>query len=63
MNTFEITFKRVEAFYEVITVKAPTAEEARKKAGALAHDGEIMYDYFKESNLLDEYILSIEKIL
>lgn len=62
MNTFEITFKRIEAFYETITVKAPTSEDARKKADALAHDGDIVYDYFKESDLLDEYILSIEKI-
>ena len=62
MTTFEITFKRIEAFYETITVEATTAEDARKKADALAEDGEIIYDYFEESDLLDEYILRVEQV-
>ncbi|GEM_PF-2594082 len=62
MNKFEVTFKRIEAFYETITLDALTAEEARKKADALSCQGAIAYDYFKESDLLDEYILRVEKI-
>lgn len=62
MNEFKVTFKRIEAFYETITVEALTAEEARTKADILSCQGSICYDYYKESDLLDEYILEIEKI-
>lgn len=63
MNEFKVTFKRTEAFYQTITVEALTAEEARSKADALSNEGAIEYDYSKESDLIDEYILDIEKII
>jgi hypothetical protein len=62
MNEFKVTFKRIEAFYETITIQALTAEEARNKADELSIQGAIEYDYLKESDLLDEHILDIEKI-
>lgn len=62
MNEFKVTFKRVEAFYQTITVQALTTEEARKKADELSYEGTIEYDYFTESDLIDEYIFDIEKL-
>jgi hypothetical protein len=62
MNEFKVTFKRIEAFYETITVEASDFEDARAKANALSFDGAIEFDYFKESNLIDEHILDIEKV-
>lgn len=62
MNEFRVTFKRIEAFYQTITVHALTAEEAHKKADELSIHGEIEYDYLKESDLIDEHILDVEKI-
>ncbi|HEX4045632.1 MAG TPA: hypothetical protein VHZ76_08205 [Gammaproteobacteria bacterium] len=62
MNQYKVTFKRVEAFYESILVEASTEEEARNQADNLSNDGKIEFDYFKESDILDDYILDIEKI-
>lgn len=61
MNEFKVTFKRTEAFYQTITVQALTAEEARQKADKLSNEGVIEYDYFKESDLIDEYIIDVIK--
>lgn len=62
MNQYKVTFKRVEAFYESILVEASSEEEARHQADNLSNEGAIEFDYFKESDLLDDYILDIEKI-
>jgi len=62
MNEFKVTLKRLEVFYQTIIVTASNAEEARSKADALSLDGAIEYDYFKESNIIDEYICDLEKI-
>jgi len=62
MNQYKVTFKRVEAFYESILVEASTEEEARNRADNLSNDGKIEFDYFKESDILDDYILDIEKL-
>jgi hypothetical protein len=62
MNQFQVTFKRVEAFYQTIIVEAPTLDEARGKADQLSSEGTIEFDYLKESDLLDEYIIDIEKL-
>jgi hypothetical protein len=62
MNQYKVTFKRVEAFYESILVEASTEEEARNQADNLSNDGKIEFDYFKESDILDDYILDIEKL-
>ena len=62
MNEFRVTFKRTEAFYQTITVQALTIEEARNKADELSCEGKIEYDYLKESDILDEHILDIEKV-
>lgn len=62
MNEFKVTFKRIEAFYQTITVHALNAEEARDKADELSNHGAIEYDYFKESDLIDEHILDVEKV-
>lgn len=62
MNEFQVTFKRMEAFYETITIQAATAEEARNAAEKLSNEGAIEYDYFKESDLIDEHIIRVEKI-
>lgn len=61
MNEFKVTFKRTKAFYQTITVQALTAEEARQKADKLSNEGAIEYDYFKESDLIDEYIIDVIK--
>jgi hypothetical protein len=62
MNQYKVTFKRMEAFYESILVEASTEEEARDQADNLSNDGKIEFDYFKESDILDDYILDIEKL-
>jgi hypothetical protein len=62
MNKYKVTFKRVEAFYESIFVEAATDEEAREQADKLSEDGMIEFDYLKESDILDDYILDIEKL-
>lgn len=62
MNQFQVTFKRVEAFYQTIIVEAPILDEARGKADQLSSEGTIEFDYLKESDLLDEYIIDIEKL-
>ena len=62
MNQFNVTFKRVEAFYQTVTIQALTLEEAQQKADELSNEGMIEYDYFAESNILDEHILEVEKI-
>jgi hypothetical protein len=62
MNQYRVTFKRIEAFYESILVEASTEEEARDQADNLSNDGKIEFDYLKESDILDDYILDIEKI-
>ncbi len=61
MNGFKVTFKRTETFYQTIIVEASTHEEARTKADKLSTEGEIEFDYFQESDVLDEYIIDIEK--
>jgi len=62
MNNFIVTFKRIEAFYESIVIKASDEEKAREKAYQLSEDGQIEFDYLKESDVLEEYIDSIEKL-
>lgn len=62
MNEFRVTFKRIEAFYKTITVAASDLEDALAKADALSFDGAIEFDYFKESDLIDEYILDVAKV-
>ena len=62
MNQYRVTFKRVEAFYESILVEASTEEEARNQADNLSNEGKIEFDYFKESDIIDDYILDIEKL-
>lgn len=62
MNQYKVTFKRVEAFYESIVVEASTEDEARDQADNLSNDGKIEFDYLKESDILDDYILDIEKL-
>lgn len=62
MNQFEVTFRRIEAFYQTIIVEASTLDEARDKADQLSLDGTIEFDYMKESYLVDEYIFDIEKL-
>lgn len=61
MNQFKVTFKRVEEFYQSIFVEALTEDEAREKADKLSLEGEIEFDYLKESDILEEYIIGIEK--
>jgi hypothetical protein len=61
MNQYKVTFKRVEAFYESILVEAATVDEARDQAAKLSNEGEIEFDYLKESDILEDYILDIEK--
>ena len=62
MNQYKVTFKRVEAFYESILVEASSEDEARDQADQLSNDGKIEFDYLKESDILDDYILNIEKL-
>lgn len=62
MNQYKVTFKRTEVFYETILVNGTTEEEARKTADQMSEDGDICFDYFKESDVLDEHIIDIEKI-
>ena len=62
MKQYQITFKRVEAFYQTIIIETETQEEARVKADQLSFEGEIGFDYFKESDVLEEYIIDIECI-
>ena len=62
MNQYKVTFKRVEEFYQTIFVEAPSPDEARQKADQLSSDGEIEFDYFKESDILEEYIVDIETL-
>lgn len=37
-------------------------DEAREQADQLSNDGEIEFDYSKESDILDDYIFDIEKL-
>lgn len=60
MNQYKVTFKRVEEFYQTILVEALTQDEAREKADLLSSEGGIEFDYFKESVVLEEYIVDIE---
>lgn len=62
MNEFIVTFKRIEAFYQPIIVNASTHEEARTKADKLSVEGAIEYDYLKESDVIDEYIIDVEQL-
>ncbi|MHB1949559.1 MAG: hypothetical protein ACYCQI_15780 [Gammaproteobacteria bacterium] len=62
MSEFKVTFKRTEAFNSTIVIDAQTADEARSKADVLSCEGAIEFDYFKESDLIDEYILDVEKV-
>lgn len=61
MNEFKVTFKRVETFYQTVIVQALTLNDARNKANTLSEEGMIAYDAFSESDLIEEYILDIEK--
>lgn len=54
MNQYKVTFKRIEAFYESILVEASTEEEARNQADNMSNEGKIEFDYFKESDILDD---------
>jgi hypothetical protein len=62
MNQYRVTFKRTEVFYQDIVVEASTQDEARGKADQFSIGGAIEFDYCKESDVIDEYILEIEKI-
>lgn len=62
MNQYKVTFKRVEAFYESIFVEAANEEDARNQADNLSNDGQIEFNYFKESDILDDYIFDIKKL-
>ncbi len=62
MNQFKVSFKRTESFYTEVLVEATSHEEARAKADQMSLEGEIEYDYFKESNIIDEYIYEVEKL-
>jgi hypothetical protein len=62
MYTYKVTIKRVEKFYDDVIVQATSKEEARKKADQLAENGEINFDYTKESRIIDEYIVEIRKV-
>jgi hypothetical protein len=62
MNQYKVTFKRVEEFYQSVLIEAPTQDEARKKANELPEEGAIEFDYFKESDILEELIIDVEKL-
>ncbi len=62
MNQYKVTFKRTEVFYETILVNGTTEDEARETADKMSEDGEIGFDYFKESDVLEEHIVDIEEI-
>ncbi len=62
MNQYKVTFKRTEVFYETVLVNGTTEDEARATADKMSEDGEICFDYFKESDVLEEHIVDIEKI-
>jgi hypothetical protein len=62
MNQYKVTLKRVEEFYQTILIEAPTQDKARQKADQLSSDGEIEFDYLKESDILEEYIVDIETL-
>ncbi|MBX3709455.1 MAG: hypothetical protein KF702_06850 [Gammaproteobacteria bacterium] len=62
MNQYKVTFKRVEAFYKSILIEASSEADARHQADNLSNEGEIEFDYCKDSDILDDYILDIEKI-
>ena len=62
MNQYRVTFKRVEEFYQTILVEAATQDEAREKADKLSENGAIEFDYFKESDILEEYIVDVENV-
>ncbi len=62
MNQYRVTFKRVEAFYQAILVTASNPSEAHEKAEELASDGAIEFDYLKESDIMDEHIIDVEKL-
>ncbi len=62
MNQYRVTFKRIEKFYDSICTEASTEEEAREKANQLSINGDIIFDYSKESHILDEYIVEIEAL-
>ena len=62
MNQYRVTFKRVEEFYQSVLVEASTQDEAREKADQLSTEGAIEFDYFKESDILEEYIVEVENL-
>lgn len=62
MNQYRVTFKRTESFYQDILIDASTHEEAREKAEKLSENGDIEFDYYKESDILDEYILDVAEL-
>jgi len=62
MNQYKVTFKRTEVFYQAIRVEASTPEKAHEKAELLASDGGVEFDYFHESDIIDEHIIGIEKV-
>lgn len=62
MNQYRVTFKRIEEFYQSILVEASSQEEAREKAEQLSEEGAIEFDYFKELDILEEYIVEVETV-
>lgn len=62
MQQYRVTFKRVEVFYQDILVEASTQDQAREKADQLSEEGAIEFDYFKESDILEEYIVDVETL-
>jgi hypothetical protein len=62
MHTYKVTIKRIEKFYDDVIVHATSKEEARTKANKLSENGEINFDYTKESRIIDEYIVEIRKV-
>lgn len=62
MNQYKVTFKRTEVFYETVLVNGATEDEARETADKMSEDGKICFDFFKESDVLEEHIVDIEKI-
>lgn len=62
MNQYKVTLKRTEVFYETILVNGATEDEAREKTDQMSEQGEIFFDYFKESDVLEEHIIDIEEV-
>ena len=60
MNKYKVTLKRLEVFYHSILVEADSQEQAREKVDRLSVEGEIEFDYLRESDILDEHIMYIE---